>query len=271
MTPTSGRDMLRRRNPLAKMLATLPVFVLVVLTSSIPVTTTVAVLAVAALALAGGLGTRRILGVVALLVAATTVMTLSLSLLVRTDLTTGTTTLVRIGDWDYRTGALGIALTTSSRVSAMIAVMLLSGLTTSGRDIVLACVQQLHLPYRIGYAALTSVEFIPRLRRELDTIRAAHTVRGAPPGRGPVTTLRRTAGYAVPLLAGSVRHAERVSLSMDARGFGSAPHRTERRIVAWRQADWLLVAVCWAATAGGYGTAAALGVLGPIGLWMAPA
>jgi energy-coupling factor transport system permease protein len=242
---------------------------MVVLTSSVPVTMAVLVIAIASLALWGGLGAGRLVRVSTLLVAATVVMTLSLSLLVRPDLTAGTTLLWSIGDWEYRTGALLIAWTTGTRVGALIAVTLVTGLTTSGRDLVLACVQQLRLPYRIGYVALTSVQSIPRLRRELDTIRAAHTVRGAPVGRGPVTTVRRTIGYAVPLLASSIRHAERVSMSMDARGFGSAPRRTERRVVPWRGVDRTFVLVCWIVTGLGYGTAAAIGVLGPVGFWTA--
>lgn len=268
--PLSARDMLRRRNPLAKVLATLPLFVLVVMTSSIPVTMAVLLVSVAALSFWGGLSVRRLLSVSALLAAATAIMTLSLSLIVRPDLAAGTTVLLQVGGWEYRTGALQIALTTSSRVSAMIAVMLVSGMTTSGRDLVLACVQQLRLPYQIGYVALASVQVIPRLRRELDMIRAAHVVRGVPIGRGPVAVLRRTVGYLVPLLASSVRHAERVSMSMDARGFGSAPYRTERRVVSWHRTDWLFVLACWAITGVGYGVAAVLGVLGPLGFWVVP-
>lgn len=266
VVPAGG--LLRRRNPLAKILATVPAFVLVVLTSSIPVTTAVLATAVFALALWGGLGARRLAGVSMLLVAATALMTLSLSLIVRPDVSAGTTTLLRIGDWEYRTGAIQVAATTSSRVGALIAVALISGLTTSGRDLVSACVRQLRLPYQIGYAALASVQFVPRLRRELSIIRAAHTVRGAPIGRSPVSALSRSLGYAVPLLASSVRHAERASMSMDARGFGCTRHRTERRGVVWSWTDWLFVFACWITTGLGYGMAAALGVLGPIGFGM---
>jgi hypothetical protein len=35
----------------------------------------------------------------------------------------------------------------------------------------------------------------------------------------------------VPLLAGAIRHAERVALAMDARAFGAHPDRTERHLV----------------------------------------
>lgn len=267
--PLTNRGALGRLNPLAKILATLPLFVLVVLTASVPVTSAVLVVAVVVLAVWGGLGVRRVVALSALLVAGTAVMTVSLSLLVRPELADGTSVLLRIGDWEYRTGALSIAWTTASRITAMIAVILVSGLTTSGRDLILACVRQLRLPYRIGYAALASMQFAPQLRRELEVIRMAHTVRGAPTGRGPLAALRRTVGHAVPLMAGSVRHAERVSMSMDARGFGSAAHRTERRVILWRRVDWLFVMVCWLVTGIAYGLAAT-GVPDPIWVWTVP-
>jgi energy-coupling factor transport system permease protein len=77
----------------------------------------------------------------------------------------------------------------------------------------------------------------------------AHRVRGVSGGRGPMTTLRRYGGYAVPLLAGAMRHGDRVSLAMEARGFGAHRTRTERRRIPLRLRDavlaaWLL-AVCF--------------------------
>lgn len=51
------------------------------------------------------------------------------------------------------------------------------------------------------------------------------------------------------LMAGALRHAERVSMSMDARGFGAYRHRTERSTPRWRWRDTLLVLVCWALAA----------------------
>ncbi|MCR2446348.1 energy-coupling factor transporter transmembrane protein EcfT, partial [Salmonella enterica] len=83
----------------------------------------------------------------------------------------------------------------------------------TGSEFVRALVQQARLPYRIAYAALAAIRFVPRLRTELDTIRSAHRVRGVASGRGPLAHTRRRLGYTVPLLAGSIRHAERVALA----------------------------------------------------------
>ena len=95
-------------------------------------------------------------------------------------------------------------------------------------------VQQLRVPYRIGYTALAAFRFVPRFGHELEVIRQAHRVRGAHGGRGPFSAMARWAGYIVPLLAGAIRHAERVALAMDARAFGAYPDRTERHLVPWR-------------------------------------
>ena len=77
---------------------------------------------------------------------------------------------------------------------------------------------------------------MPLVQEELENIRAAHQVRGAP-AAGPVARLRQTIGYAIPLLAISVRRAERVALAMDSRGFGARPDRTYYRSTTLTRSD----------------------------------
>ena len=52
-------------------------------------------------------------------------------------------------------------------------------------------VQNLRVPYRIGYTALAALRFVPRFGHELEVIRAAHRVRGTDARRGPVAAVRR--------------------------------------------------------------------------------
>lgn len=156
---------------------------------------------------------------------------------------------VRIGDAVLYGAALEIGFSTSLRLGAILALALIGGLTTSGADLTRAVVQQLRVPYRIGYTALAAFRFVPRFRYELEVIRAAHRVRGASRGRGPIAAARRRAGYIVPLLAGGIRHAERMALAMDSRAFGAYPERTERHRVAWRTRDTVFVAAFWVVTA----------------------
>jgi energy-coupling factor transport system permease protein len=110
-------------------------------------------------------------------------------------------------------------------------------------------VQQLRVPYRIGYTALAAYRFVPRFGHELQVIRSAHRVRGMAGGRGPIAGIRRYLGYVVPLLAGAIRHAERVALAMDARAFGAHASRTERHLVPFRTRDWVFIVLFLCASA----------------------
>ncbi|MGZ0712064.1 energy-coupling factor transporter transmembrane component T (plasmid) [Coraliomargarita sp. W4R53] len=152
-----------------------------------------------------------------------------------------TAAVLQIGGWTLYSGALAIGFATGLRIAAILSLTLIVGLSTTGPDLVRATVQQLRVPYRIGYTALAAFRFVPRFGHELEVIRQAHRVRGAHGGRGPVAAIARWTGYVVPLLAGAIRHAERVALAMDARAFGAYPDRTERYLVPWRARDTVFV------------------------------
>ena len=155
----------------------------------------------------------------------------------------------QLGSWTLYGGALVVGLATGLRIAAIVALALIAGLSTTGPDVVRATVQQLRVPYRIGYTALAAFRFVPRFGHELEVIRQAHRVRGAHGGRGPFTAIARWSGYIVPLLAGAIRHAERVALAMDARAFGAYPDRTERHIVPFRARDVVFIVLFVAASA----------------------
>lgn len=146
-----------------------------------------------------------------------------------------------LGAWQLHLGALQSGLTSSLRVSGMIVLALVCGAASTGPDLVRSAVQHLHLPYRIGYTALAAYRFVPRFRHELGVIRAAHRVRARNAGRGPFAATGRAWGYVLPLMAGAIRHAERVALAMDSRAFGAHPTRTERHDVPWRTRDWIFL------------------------------
>lgn len=160
-----------------------------------------------------------------------------------------TAPLLQVGPWTLYSGAVAIGLATSLRLAAILGLALIGGLTTTGPDLVRASVQQLRVPYRVGYTALAAYRFVPRFGYELSVIRAAHRVRGHHGGRGPFARLARGWGYIVPLLAGAIRHAERVALAMDSRAFGAHPTRTERHLVPFRIRDVVFAVAMLAASA----------------------
>ncbi|MBQ1047617.1 energy-coupling factor transporter transmembrane protein EcfT [Micromonospora sp. C51] len=234
---------LRTYNPLVKVLGPIPAMVVAIGSRDLFTPALFAALALALL-LGGGRLAARTLG--GLLIGVTTlvaVMTVSFGIWTDPSRVDHTHALLRLGPLTLWSGALETGFATGLRVGAVVLLALLSGLTTHGADLVRSMIAQLRVPYRIGYAGLAALRFVPRFAQELDTIRSAHRVRGLSGGRGPVAGVRRYAGYAIPLLAGGIRHADRVSLSMEARGFGAYPSRTERRHIPFRLRDGALLAL----------------------------
>lgn len=237
-------------NPLAKLAAPLPAMIVLVFVRDLA--TPLALVALAYLVLLGGARLTGRLTLLLLVVIPLAAVVLGLGMSLWTDASRVDTSveLVSIGGWTLYGGAVLLGMATGARLAAIVALALIAGLTTSGPDLVRSAVQQLRVPYRIGYTALAAFRFVPRFGYELEVIRQAHRVRGSHGGRGPFAAVARWWGYIVPLLAGAIRHAERVALAMDARAFGAHPDRTERHLVPWRVRDTAFVVAFWIVSIG---------------------
>lgn len=244
-----ARAWLHGLNPLAKLGALLPAMALLLFVRDLATPVAFLVLAYMVL-LTGARLTARIWAVLLLAIPAG-ILVLGLSMALWTDpaQVAATPAVLQIGAWQLHAGALEAGFATGLRLAAILALSLISGLTTTGPDVVRAGVQQLRIPYRIGYTALAAYRFVPRFGYELSVIRAAHRVRGTHGGRGPFARIARGWGYIVPLLASAIRHAERVALAMDSRAFGAHPTRTERHEVPFRARDVVFLVLMLAATA----------------------
>ncbi|KHK97167.1 cobalt ABC transporter permease [Microbacterium mangrovi] len=235
-------------NPLAKLAAPLPAMIVLVFVRDAATPLAFIVLAYAALLI--GMRMTRLLAMLlfALPVAA---VVIGFGLAVWTDAARVSHAVVvwQIGGWTLYGGALQVGFATALRLVAIIALALIAGMTTSGPDLARSLVQQLRVSYRVGYTAIAAFRFVPRFRHELELIRQAHRVRGAHGGSGPFAAIARGFGYVVPLLAGAIRHAERVALAMDARAFGAHPTRTERHPVPFRTRDAVFIVLFWAVSA----------------------
>lgn len=236
-------------NPLAKLLAPLPAVLLLVFVRDAATPAAFLLLAYAVM-LVGVRFTAR-LALLLFLAVPLVAALLGLGFAVWTDpaRVDETAAVWTVGGWTLYAGALQIGIATALRIAAIVALTLIAGLSTTGPDLVRAAVQHLRVPYRIGYTALAAFRFVPRFGHELDVIRQAHRVRGAHGSRGPFAAAARWFGYIVPLLAGAIRHAERVALAMDARAFGAYPDRTERYLVPWRVRDTVFTVALLAVSA----------------------
>lgn len=245
---TSPVRFLYRLNPLAKLGAPLPAMLLLVFARD-AVTPAAFLLLSYALLLVGVDFTRRLVGVLVALPIAAALIGFGFALWTDPSKVDQSVVIWQLGSWTLYGGALAVGLATGLRIAAIVALALIAGLSTTGPDVVRASVQQLRVPYRIGYTALAAFRFVPRFGHELDVIRQAHRVRGAHGGRGPFSAVARWFGYVVPLMAGAIRHAERVALAMDARAFGAHADRTERHLVPFRARDVVFTGLFLVATA----------------------
>ena len=248
--PAPAGRFLYALNPLAKFAAPLPVMLVLIFVRDLATPLAFLALAYVVLLVGARLTARLALLLGVALPAAALVLGIGMALWADVSRVDTSVTVIQLGGWRLYGGALVLGLATGLRLAAIVALSLIAGLTTSGPDLVRATVQQLRVPYRIGYTALAAFRFVPRFGHELEVIRQAHRVRGAHGGRGPFFAIARWAGYVVPLLAGAIRHAERVALAMDARAFGAHPDRTERHLVPWRTRDAVFIAVFWLVSAG---------------------
>lgn len=249
-----ARFWLHHLNPLAKLVAVIPAMALLVATRDL-VTPGVILALSYLLILSGARMGRRLIAMLAIgIPVAIGVLMVGFAVWIAPGQVADTPVALQLGDWRLHQGALVIGLATAVRLAAILALALIGGITTRGPDLVRASVQQLRVPYRIGYTVLAAYRFVPRFGYELGVIRAAHRVRGHGfggrfGGRGPIARLVRGWGYIVPLLASGIRHAERVALSMDSRAFGAHATRTERHLVPWRPRDTVFVVAVIAASA----------------------
>lgn len=101
------------------------------------------------------------------------------------------------------------------------------------------------LPVRDATTALSiALRFMPLLREELASVRAAQISRGAPleGGRLPAR-VRANAGLMVPLFVGLFRRADRLACAMDARCFGAAAEPTSLVCRSFSLSDGVVLVV----------------------------
>ena len=118
------------------------------------------------------------------------------------------------------------ALASALRIYTIILSSMVFVRTTDPRDLAIALVTQMHLPYRIAYAFFIALRIVPTIEDEIQIIRAAQAVRGVARKRGLAGRIGETKRYAMPLLVGSLRRASMMVMSMEGRAFGAYPQRT---------------------------------------------
>ena len=144
---------------------------------------------------------------------------------------------------------LGDAVTGGTGIGALVALVLVSGVSTDPEALIRTLTTTFHMPYRLGAAGIASIAFITRFQDDFVLLRTARALRGVGDRWGPLAPVVRWIGSILPLMILAIQHAERVALSMDSRAFGAHRRRTEMADEPWRARDWGVVVLTWALVA----------------------
>ena len=144
---------------------------------------------------------------------------------------------------------LGDAVTGGTGIGALIALVLVSGVSTDPEALIRTLTTTFHMPYRLGAAGTAAIAFITRFHGDFVLLRTARALRGVGGRWGMLAPVVRWIGSILPLMILAIQHAERVALSMDSRAFGAHRRRTEMTDEPWRARDWGVVVLTWALVA----------------------
>lgn len=245
----SPRRFLHALNPLAKVAGVAPAMVVLIFVRDLVTPAAFLLLSLILIVVGARLTARSAALLFLALPVGMVAIALGFSLWVDPALVAHTPVVARIGDWTLFQGALAVGAATALRLGSIIALALIGGLTTTGPDLVRASVQQLRVPYRIGYTALAAFRFVPRFGHELSVIRAAHRVRGHHGGSGPFARLARGWGVHRAAAGGSDPACGACRSRHGLPRLRRARLATERHLVPFRLRDTVFIGCCLAASA----------------------
>jgi len=155
--------------------------------------------------------------------------------------------LIRISEESVRSGLLLGLKTLSFGL-----IGLLFALTSRPILFFYALMQQFRMPPKYAYSFIASVRLLPMVVEELRMRRDALCVRGVKFSRGVKGGYERLRQYVVPLIAQSIRRAQRVAVAMEAKRFQMQARRTYFYEMKYSRYDLLFFAVMSVVSAGAY-------------------
>jgi energy-coupling factor transport system permease protein len=115
--------------------------------------------------------------------------------------------------------------------------------TTQPRDIIMAMVDTLRVPYDYAFMFTAALRFMPIVMAEVSTISQAQRSRAyAVEGWNPIRKLKAFAPIAMPIVFIAIEKADRLGLCMDLRGYGSKG-RTYLHVLKLRFLDRVVLAL----------------------------
>lgn len=218
-----GASWLHRRHPLTKLVGVL--FVLVAAFLLPPVALAGLAVAVVAVAVSAGLGSRllRSFRIPALLLVSIVVLNALL-------FPGGRDFLVSFGPLAVTREGVSFGVVSAVRLAVVFAASMLLLLTTRPDDLLEGLVAH-GVSHRIAFVVLSAVQLIPRMQERANRIRAAQAARGLATDGSLGTRGRAVIPLIGPMLLGALIDVRERTLALEARGFGARPGRTAYRVV----------------------------------------
>jgi energy-coupling factor transport system permease protein len=135
------------------------------------------------------------------------------------------------------------ALSLGLRVLSFTSLSLLFILTTKPTEFLLSLMQQCRLSPKLAYGIMAGYRFLPLIKEEFEIIRSAHRIRGVSKARSFSEKIAELKRYAVPLLAGAIRKAERTAMAMESKGFTGDKNRQFYHKITVSKKDWAFFAI----------------------------
>jgi energy-coupling factor transport system permease protein len=112
--------------------------------------------------------------------------------------------------------------------------------TTDSRDLMVSLTQA-GMSYRYAIAVFLALRFLPLVQREVDSVRAAHAIRGQAARSSLGHRFKLWQRYMFTILVNGLRKAEATAAALDCRAFGSYPTRTNVKAVTFHPASLILI------------------------------
>lgn len=112
------------------------------------------------------------------------------------------------------------------RALSFASVGLMFALTTRPVLLFYSLMQQLKLPPKFAYSFMAAIRLFPIMLEEFQTLRYALKVRGVSAEKGLRGFYQKLKFFSIPMLAQSIRRAQRIAIAMEAKRFSNSQKRT---------------------------------------------
>ncbi|QDR83131.1 energy-coupling factor transporter transmembrane component T family protein [Sporomusa termitida] len=142
------------------------------------------------------------------------------------------------------------ALMTGLKMLAMSLIFIFLLATTRLQDLTAALVSQCRIPYEYAFMFTSALRFVPDFLAESQAVREAQACRGYVFRGNPLKRLRDYVAIVEPLVLRAVSRSETMAMSLELRGFGSRGRRQFTADVTLGPADFAVMFLMLALTAG---------------------